>query len=124
MMKLIRESLLSFNVKCRESDPITRSAGASDTQLRLRIGGMDRRKVRFKGWVTVENFVYDGAQGSFVVMQRDEVITLFSTNAIVAERCRILGFTAVLEAAVEGVDPARRCQPTRFKEIGFAHCHN
>ena len=34
---------------------------------------MDRRKVRFKGWVTVETFLYGDAEGSFVVMQRDEV---------------------------------------------------
>jgi len=73
MMKLIQESLLGFNVKCRASDPVSRGTDTSDVQLRLRIGGLDRRKVRFKGWVTVENFVYGNAEGSFVVMQRDEV---------------------------------------------------
>ncbi|KAF9647634.1 Pkinase-domain-containing protein [Thelephora ganbajun] len=67
MMKLIHESLLSFNVKCRASDPVSRGTIISDVQLRLRIGGMDRRKVRFKGWVTVENFVYGDAEGSFVI---------------------------------------------------------
>jgi len=75
MMKLIHESLLSFNVKCRASDPITRGADKSNMQLRLRVGGMDRRKVMFKGWVVVENFAYGGVEGSFVVMQRDEVTT-------------------------------------------------
>jgi len=74
MMKLIQESLLGFNVKCRASDPVSRGADTSDIQLRLRIGGMDRRKVRFKGWVTVENFLCGDVEGSFVVMQRDEVI--------------------------------------------------
>lgn len=73
MMRLIHESLLSFNVKCRASNPVTRDTDNSNVQLRLRIGGMDKRKVRFKGWVTVENFVYGDAEGSFVVMQRDEV---------------------------------------------------
>lgn len=73
-MKLIHESLLSFNVKCRASDPVSRGTDRSDMQLRLRIGGMDRRKVKFKGWVTVESFVYGDVEGSFVVMQRDEVI--------------------------------------------------
>lgn len=73
-MKLIHESLLSFNVKCRASDPISRGADKSGAQLRLRVGGMDRRKVRFKGWVTVESFFYGDVEGSFVVMQRDEVI--------------------------------------------------
>jgi len=75
MMKLIHESLLSFNVKCRILDPVPRGTDKSNTQLRLRVGGMDRRKVRFKGWVVVENFAYGGVEGSFVVMQRDEVTT-------------------------------------------------
>lgn len=74
MMRLIHESLLSFNVKCRASDPAIWGTEKSDVQLRLRVGGMDQRKVRFKGWVAVENFVYGDAQGSFVIMQRDEVI--------------------------------------------------
>jgi serine/threonine-protein kinase Chk1 len=73
MMKLIHECLLGLNVKCRASDPVARGADKSDLQWRLRVGGMDRRKVRFKGWVTVENFVYGDLEGSFVVMQRDEV---------------------------------------------------
>ena len=74
-MKHIHESLLSFNVKCRISDPVSRGADKSNVQLRLRVGGMDRRKVRFKGWVVVENFSYGGVEGSFAVMQRDEVTT-------------------------------------------------
>ena len=74
-MKLIHESLLSFNVKCRISNPVPRGTDKSNVQLRLRVGGMDRRKVRFKGWIAVENFAYGGVEGSFVVMQRDEVTT-------------------------------------------------
>jgi len=118
-MKLIHESLLSFNVKCRVSDPVSQVTDKSDAQLRLRVGGMDRRKVRFKGWVTVENFVYGDVEGSFVVMQRDEVIVHILVNVMVSDRCQILGFTAVLATVVEGIDQARRCQPTRFKEIGI-----
>ncbi|KAJ2911555.1 hypothetical protein MD484_g8862, partial [Candolleomyces efflorescens] len=43
--------------------------------LRLRVGGYDRRKEKFKGWVELESFSkphlgYD--HGSFVVMKRDE----------------------------------------------------
>ncbi|KAF9788272.1 kinase-like domain-containing protein [Thelephora terrestris] len=72
MMKLIHGGLLSFNVKCRASDPVTRDTETPDVQFRIRIGGMDRRKVRFKGWVTIESFAYGNVQGSFVVMQRDE----------------------------------------------------
>lgn len=82
MMKLIHESLLSFNVKCRTSDPVSRGSDESDVQLRLRIGGVDRRKVRFKGWVTVENFICGNVEGSFVVMQRDEVIIFILTDRV------------------------------------------
>jgi hypothetical protein len=104
MMKLIHESLLSFNVKCRASNPVARDTDASDVQLRLRIGGMDRRKVRFKGWVTVEDFLYGDGQGSFVVMQRDEVIVSDLTDVTASERCHFPGFTTVLATVVEGVD--------------------
>lgn len=41
--------------------------------LRLRIGGFDRRKEMFKGWIEIEKFVYQGNEGSFCVMQRDQV---------------------------------------------------
>ena len=119
MMKLIHESLLSFNVKCRASDPVSRGADKSDVQLRLRVGGMDRRKVRFKGWVIVENFVYGNVEGSFVVMQRDEVIIPILTDATTSDRCQIPGFTTVLATVVEGVNQARRRQFTRFEEIGI-----
>lgn len=105
-MKLIHESLLSFNVKCRASDPATRGAETSATQLRLRIGGMDRRKVRFKGWVIVENFAYGDVQGSFVIMQRDEVIVSPLTDAFASECYQIPGLAAVLATVVEGVDQA------------------
>ena len=87
-MKLIYESLLSFNVKCRASDPVSRGTDKSDVQLRLRIGGMDRRKVKFKGWVTVENFVYGDVEGSFVVMQRDEVIISTLTCAMTSDNVK------------------------------------
>jgi len=85
MMKLIHESLLSFNVKCRASDPISRGTDRLGVQLRLRIGGVDRRKVKFKGWVTVENFVYGDVEGSFIVMQRDEVIISILTGVTTSD---------------------------------------
>jgi len=84
-MKLIHESLLSFNVKCRASDPISRGADKFGVQLRLRIGGVDRRKVKFKGWVTVENFIYGDVEGSFIVMQRDEVIISILTGVAISD---------------------------------------
>jgi hypothetical protein len=59
--------------------------------------------------VTVENFVYGDVQGSFVVMQRDEVIVYTLADAIFSECYKIPGFTAVLATVVEGIDQARRC---------------
>lgn len=69
LMPLIQESLEALNVRCKVA-PLREG---QDGPLRLRIGGYDRRKVMFKGWVDVEKFTYRGAHGSFCVMQRDVV---------------------------------------------------
>ena len=42
-------------------------------RLRLRVGGYDRRHELFKGWIEVEPFLYNGIEGSFCLMQRDQV---------------------------------------------------
>ena len=67
LLPIIQESLEAMNVRCKAapSEP-----GAP---LRLRIGGYDKRKIMFKGWVTVEKFVYGGNEWTFCVMQRDVV---------------------------------------------------
>ncbi|KAF4586107.1 Chk1 protein kinase [Pleurotus pulmonarius] len=86
LLALIKESLEGLNVKCKDHPPRplyddTSSSSSIDDidgggggglQYRLRIGGFDKRKVLFKGWVEVEPFEYRGADGSFCVMQRDE----------------------------------------------------
>ena len=72
-MALIKESLEGLGVKCKLS-----IKDADTSILRLRIGGYDRRKVMFKGWVDVECFRYSGTEGSFCMMQRDEVSALNS----------------------------------------------
>ena len=68
-MDLVVDALQSLGVKCKAApqDPSTPEL------LRLRVGGFDRRKEMFKGWVEVENFSYRGSEGSFCVMQRDQV---------------------------------------------------
>jgi serine/threonine-protein kinase CHEK1 len=70
-MSLVKESLEGLGVKCKLS------AKDADTEninvRRLRVGGYDRRKVMFKGWVEIERFGYSGKEGSFCIMQRDEV---------------------------------------------------
>lgn len=70
-MPLIQESLEALNVRCKLAPP--REGQDQEGLIRLRIGGYDRRKMMFKGWVDVEKFSYRGAHGSFCVMQRDVV---------------------------------------------------
>lgn len=71
LMTLIKESLEGLGVKCKSN---TKDTGTEDAStLRLRVGGYDRRKMMFKGWVEVERFRYREKEGSFCVMQRDEV---------------------------------------------------
>lgn len=63
-------------MKCKPYPQTSTDENASsenEAPLRVRIGGFDRRKEMFKGWVEVEGFVYHGAEGSFCVMQRDQV---------------------------------------------------
>lgn len=42
-------------------------------RLRLRVAGYDSRSEVFKGWIEVEPFVYQGVEGSFCLMKRDQV---------------------------------------------------
>ncbi|KAF9492617.1 Pkinase-domain-containing protein [Pleurotus eryngii] len=74
LLALIKESLEGLNVKCKDQPPrsVYDAGGGEGLQHRLRIGGFDKRKVMFKGWIEVEPFEYHGSDGSFCVMQRDE----------------------------------------------------
>jgi serine/threonine-protein kinase Chk1 len=40
---------------------------------RLRVGGYDKRKIMFKGWIELEVFSRMQVSGAFCVMQRDVV---------------------------------------------------
>lgn len=66
---MILETLVGFNVHCKVASE------QNSEPYRLRIGGHDKRRVAFKGWVLVEKFTYRDREvdGSFVVMKRDEV---------------------------------------------------
>ena len=66
-MPLICEALDELEVKYR--GPETTSEG----NICVRVGGRDKRKLMFKGWIELEDFEYDGEKGSFCVMKRDQV---------------------------------------------------
>lgn len=80
-MSLIQESLEGLNVRCKSAP----RDDVPDSVLKLRVGGFDRRKVVFKGWVDVEKFSYRGTEGSFCVMQRDVVRILFCDSVYSAK---------------------------------------
>jgi hypothetical protein len=99
MMSLIREALESLNVRCKRPEDSTSGAGS----LRLRIGGYDKRKVMFKGWIELEPFTYRGMEGSFCVMQRD--IVRVSANSWLSRVSYLRpGKSHIVETAVESPD--------------------
>ncbi|KAG9313546.1 kinase-like domain-containing protein [Chiua virens] len=67
LIDLIKESLAAEQVKYKDA---TILAGSRATH-RLRIGGFDKRKIMFKGWVELEIFNWGNVSGAFCVMQRD-----------------------------------------------------
>ena len=106
-MQFIQESLEALNVKCKVGSP--REDPDGTVTYRLRIGGYDRRKVMFKGWVDVEAFSYRGHKGSFCVMQRDvvSVISSFLNRELRTEYFYAIGQSNFVATIVEGVDPIR-----------------
>ena len=98
--------------------------GDKDEPLKVRIGGWDRRKVIFKGWVTVETFSYRGSMGSFVVMQRDVVsgsmgsvgcFDLLGNKWLTVGS--FVGKPDFVASAVEVVDPIGSGWPARLAQV-------
>lgn len=67
-MDLIIDAVTQLGIKSKQGTPDE----ANPERLRLRVGGYDRRREVFKGWIEVEPFVYQGLDGSFCVMSRDQ----------------------------------------------------
>lgn len=72
LMSLIQESLTELGVKWKPPMEVDEGEG-TEKFFRMRIGGHDKRRVMFKGWVVLEHFSYAEHKGSFCVMQRDRV---------------------------------------------------
>lgn len=71
LISLIKEYLESQNVQCRSLPPTDNERGIE--VYKLRVGGWDLRRERFKGWVEVEKFTWNAVDGSFCLMRKDEV---------------------------------------------------
>ncbi|OBZ78002.1 Serine/threonine-protein kinase CHK1, partial [Grifola frondosa] len=68
LLPLIQESLTALGAKWKPT-PEDPDEPAIE---RIRIGGYDKRRVMYKGWVEIEPFSLGDKKGSFVVMQRDQ----------------------------------------------------
>ena len=77
-MPLIQEFLEKSNVQCKPLPPAANARGVE--VYKLRIGGKDARKEIFKGWVEVEKFTWNGVQGSFCLMKKDEVCVFWACD--------------------------------------------
>lgn len=69
LVDLIKESLDALEVKHKDAPVIAGSRAVH----RLRVGGYDKRKIMFKGWIELEVFSRMQVSGAFCVMQRDVV---------------------------------------------------
>ncbi|KAN0084367.1 Protein kinase-like domain containing protein [Tylopilus felleus] len=67
LVDLIKESLDTLEVKHKDAPLIAGSRAVH----RLRVGGYDKRKIMFKGWIELEVFTRSHVSGAFCLMQRD-----------------------------------------------------
>lgn len=65
--------LETFGVKCQVRD--TEDGEGAKEFIKTKIGGYDKRKERFTGYVEIENFSWSGGEchGSICVMRREKV---------------------------------------------------
>ena len=72
-MELVTAAVHDLGVKSKSAP----SDASEPDRLRLRVGGYDKRHEVFKGWIEIEPFIYGEIEGSFCLMQRDQVNRLF-----------------------------------------------
>ncbi|PCH37133.1 CHK1 protein kinase [Wolfiporia cocos MD-104 SS10] len=84
LLPLIQDALTELKVKWKPAVAVDLNSGDDgetnngdgdkfkEKLIRMRIGGYDRRRLLFKGWVELEHFTYNGTEGTFCVMQRDQ----------------------------------------------------
>ena len=69
LVDLIKESLDVLGVKYKDAAVVP----GSTAMHRFRVGGYDKRKIMFKGWIELEPFTRACVSGAFCLMQRDVV---------------------------------------------------
>ena len=84
-----------------------RVANGPNGELRCRIGGIDHRRVPYKGWVIIEPFgTADESVQSFCMMQRDEVrshLSLYLRIVLTFWRCvKRVGRSHIVAKDVQG----------------------
>lgn len=125
MTPLIRQTLEGFGVRCKSGDEARGYDDNGAGMLRVRVGGKDRRKIVFKGWVQVENFTYAGREGSFCVMDRDDVCQIPHSKftmcgGFLTDACgRLLGKPHIVATAMESIDRVSGCGTTRPTQVGL-----
>ncbi|KAL5483379.1 CHK1 [Sanghuangporus weigelae] len=68
LMELVTAAVNDLGVKTK----LAPTDQSQPDRLCLRVGGYDRRHELFKGWIEIEPFAYNGSEGSFCLMQRDQ----------------------------------------------------
>lgn len=71
-MSQVLIALEGFGVKFQIRDP---EMGETGVYKKTKVGGFDKRKERFTGYVEIESFSWNGGEnhGSFCVMRREKV---------------------------------------------------
>ncbi|KAI0073808.1 Pkinase-domain-containing protein [Panus rudis PR-1116 ss-1] len=75
LLPLIEEALDDLGVKHNPPEflPSKDASGEDDKgRIQMRIGGFDKRRLMFKGYVKLENFEYGNYKGTFCLMHRDQ----------------------------------------------------
>lgn len=108
LIDLIKESLDALGVHYKDAPVVAGSRAVH----RLRVGGHDRRRIVFKGWIELEVFTRMQVSGAFCLMLRDVARHVsLGVGCFWLTQFRFFFFfvrtgqSDLLETILEGVDP-------------------
>lgn len=73
LLPLIEEALTALRVKYKPPEHVKDKSNPNRGLVQIRIGGYDKRKLMYKGYVKLENFTHGSYSGTFCLMHRDQV---------------------------------------------------